>query len=710
MESAKEIIQQQATEALQALDAQSLVSAAKIAEGVLRQAVYWEKPLPTGDRLLFVRLFSPVVMREEVFLGNVLFNAFLSQAFIRAVERAGGQAAPIANDLENYYFLVRASADLPALAMRSRAEVERSLPELFFGEPNPERGIYGDLGSMFAFRKSDFEPFPVHAVPEFLDRELEKAVRRELSRLLQPQAFVGSVTPRTVLAALAFFYGRTSGGAGDAQSFANFIDHLVNEVDYDGLLEAETVTRALNIAEATKQVIKKSLDDETYSREELRQMLTDLLNKLAISIEGNSDKWLMGYLRQKGKFVAISTEEYLTLLLESVQLGYLLTQTQVAKTGVACRLCHSAAVAVQECYIVTGLTSFKFHNQSVRDTTSAKKLCARCALYSYLAQKLLGTAMVSAGGKLPQIPKTYNLIFHYGQHSDAEVAHLAQQIDRVWDLVSQHREAAAVHSEVAKAHKALAQKAAEERDTRKRAALEAELAQKQIELQQAQAAVAQVEEDEFAICPWMRDIGASPVPAENPALDVIGNLQLSESKVERHVLGLGMGDHRIILFVLPQIRPPRDAKEHDFAQSRFSDSWVTVTAFLSFLRHLCGCDGPFYYQSLPTLTSEAFEPATFYIRNQAISAQEAQSKYAAIYDLAWQLIWQRGSKGFVKKVILAEKLLADPLGTFSAVMRDSPVLGQREGGYKRLKIEYRKDWGAQDLTEYAWFIQQLSNL
>ncbi len=170
-----------------------------------------------------------------------------------------------------------------------------------------------------------------------------------------------------------------------------------------------------------------------------------------------------------------------------------------------------------------------------------------------------------------------------------------------------------------------------------------------------------------------------------------------------------MGGYRMILFVLPQIRAPRD-KEHDFAQSRFSHSRVTVTALLSFLRELCGCDGPFYYQSLPTLTPDAFQRATFYVRDKPISVTQAQNEYEAITQLAWKLIWQRGSDGFVRKVVLAEKLLEDPLGTFASVMRDSAILGQSEGNYKRLPSGWRADWQAQDLTEYAKFIHRLSKL
>jgi hypothetical protein len=173
-----------------------------------------------------------------------------------------------------------------------------------------------------------------------------------------------------------------------------------------------------------------------------------------------------------------------------------------------------------------------------------------------------------------------------------------------------------------------------------------------------------------------------------------------------------MGDYRMILFVLPQIRAPYDAKEHDFAQRRFSDSRVTVTALLSFLRESCGCDGPFYYQSLPSLTTDAFQRDTFYIRNKAINVQQAQEEYEIVTQLAWRLVWQRGSAGFVEKVVLAEKLLEDPMGTFASVMRDSPILGQKKGHYKRLPeaSTYREDWRAYDLTGYAEFIQRLSRL
>lgn len=704
MENLNEIVQQQAADALTRLNTQTVVNAETVAESVLNQRVYWETPLPSGERLMFVRLFSPVVQREEVFFGNILFNAFLHKAFARAiVEGKLGVAELVANDLESYYFLVRTQKDASQLADAFRVEVERSLPDLFFGEQDDARGIYGDLGRMFTFRKSDFEPFPVYAVPQFLAPQLEKAVRQELQKLLTPEVFPSRV--RTVLATLAFFYGRTSGGSGDAQSFPNFVDHLVSNKDYDKLLKTSEVKHAFNIPAVSKPAIKQSIDDGTYAPERLRALLSDLSEAFCASIDGGSMKWLMGFLHKDEKFVSQPPSDYLNILMSDIQLGsYLFPRVSAGKV-VPCRICNTIHASVEDRYVTTGLNSFKFDNQSIR--RQAEKACVKCALQSYLAQKLLGTEMVSAGGKLPQVPKTHNLIFHYGKHDGAQVEELPRKIDLIWGRVTTHQQKERDVSSIRKDIRKLEDELARQKKEQKRQELDTQIKAKRGELKQKESELAEAKAD----LSWLTDANSTH---DVPSLDILSNMFL-RSKVEKHILGLGLGGYRMILFVMPQIRKPQDAKEHDFAQSRFSNSRVTVTAMLSFLREVCGCDGPFYYQSLPMLTPDAFERGTFYIRNQPISVTQAQDAYEVVTQLAWKLVRQWGSKGFVEKVVLAEKLLDDPLGTFSTVMRDSPILGVKRDAKKkrqpkRLLGDYRKDWQAQDLTEYARFIQKLSKL
>lgn len=710
MKNLNDIVQQQAKDALTKLEVVDVVTPQHVADSIIHQNVYWEQPLSDGKKLLFIRFFTPVVQREEVFLGNILFNAFLSKAFVRAItteERSSAEL--VANDLENYYFLIRTDSDVNQLSVAFRNEVECSLPDLFFGNAREESGIYGKLERMFTFRKSDFEPFPVYTIPEFLAPKLEKAVRKELKELLNPDVFARRF--RTVLATLAFFYGRTSGGSGDTQSFPNFVDHLVNDADYEGLLTAKDVKRVFNIETTAKSDIKKSIDDENYDPEGLRKLLLNLVKSFHASIDNGESKWLMGFLYKDQKFLPYSRFDYLNLLLANVQIGHhLFFSTTTDEKGIVCRLSGITPADVSDSYATIGTNAFRFHNQRVKGPKKqAKIMSARCALYSYLAQKLLGTEMVSMGNNSPQVPKTYNLIFHYGQLDDDAIKQVAHQLDLIWNLVWQYYDVRRIQNEVNQQVRIVKDKIKRSKSTRQKQDMIQELIEKETELKKAETNRIVAEDKLQEACPWWNNTDISVIPSDNPSLDSLANIKLSESKFERHVLGLGIGGYRMILFVLPQIRSPHE-KEHDFTQRRFSNSRVTVTAMLSFLCELCESEGPFYYQSLPTLTPDAFSSDTFYIRNQPISVKQAQQEYEAVTQLAWKLIGQGGSEGLVKKVVLAEKLLSESLGTFSAVMRDSTILGQTKGSYKRLRAPYRSDWKAYDLTEYAKFIQRLSKL
>ena len=710
MKNVNDIVQQQTEDALKKLGVIDVVNPRQIADSIIRQNVYWEQPLSDEKKLLFIRFFTPVVQREEVFLGNILFNAFLSKTFARSITTEGlGHAELVANDLENHYFLIHTDSDVNQLSEAFQNEVERSLPDLFFSDSDEERGIYGKLERMFTFRKSDFEPFPVYAIPEFLAPNLEKAVRKELKKLLKPDVFTQRF--RTVLATLAFFYGRTSGGSGDTQSFPNFVNHLVNEADYEGLLTAEDVRRVFNIETTEKSDIKKSIDDETYDPEGLRELLLNLVRSFHASIDRGKSKWLMGFLYKDQKFLPYSYAAYLDLFLANVQIGYhLLSSTTMDREGIVCRLSGTTPADLADSYVTIGTNAFGFYNQRVKSAKKqAKKMSARCALYSYLAQKLLGTETISVGGNSPQVPKTYNLILHYGQLDNDAVKHVANQLDLIWNLVWQYYDVRRIHNEVNQQVRTLKDKIERSGSMRQKQDMVQELVEKEAELTSVEANRIGVEDKLQDACPWWNNTDISAIPSDNPSLDTLANIKLSESRFERHVLGLGIGGYRMILFVLPQIRSPHE-KEHDFTQHRFSNSRVTVTAMLSFLCELCKSEGPFYYQSLPTLTPDVFSSDTFYIRNQPISVKQAQQEYEAVTQLAWQLIRQGGSEGLVKKVVLAEKLLSEPLGTFSAIMRDSLILGQAKGSYKRLRGQYRSDWGAYDLTEYAKFIQRLSTL
>jgi hypothetical protein len=670
----------------------------------LRQAAYWERSFANDEKLLFVRFFSPVVQREEVFLGNILLNAFLSKAFARAVADSQlGRIELVANDLQNYYFLLRTVADLTELTKAFQAEVEHSLPDLFFGEQNEEKGIYGSLETMLDFDKANVEPFPVFIMPQIYAERLEKAVRASLLRKIEKTSL--DRNPTSIMANLAFFYSRDGAEMQSPYLFLARLALRYGIVEVDDIRQALALGRDVELKDeaVVKTVTENSLkqkEDRTFSSTSLRGLLHKAVAQLGKKIDEDPEQWRMPYIR--GKFLLYDERTLMGNLLDGVSFGYITESPRKRVVDTGCRICGIRPMAAEDKSILMGQNTHRFHNQSGKQKNSdAPKACLRCAASTYLMVKLLGSEAIGQ----PQVPKAYNLIFHYGKHDDAEADTLARKLDLIWERVRTHQQKERDIVSIRKAVRDLEERSTKQKSKQKKQELRSQFQAQQAELEKAESELKDATDDLRSVCPWL---AAPSSTYEIPSLDLLTNIQ-SQGKIERHVLGLGMGGYRMILFVLPQIRAPRD-KEHDFAQSRFSHSRVTVTALLSFLRELCGCDGPFYYQSLPTLTPDAFQRATFYVRDKPISVTQAQNEYEAITQLAWKLIWQRGSDGFVRKVVLAEKLLEDPLGTFASVMRDSAILGQSEGNYKRLPSGWRADWQAQDLTEYAKFIHRLSKL
>ncbi len=708
MENVIEIIQQQAEDALSKLDTEGIVAAEHVVDSVLRRTAYWERPTPNGEKLLFVRLFSPVVQREEVFLGNILFNAFLSKAFARAItERKLGRTGLVANDLENYYFLVRTASGMAHLSDAFRAEVERSLPDLFFGEQDEARGIYGSLETMLDFDKANVEPFPVFIMLRAYASRLEKTVRESLLRKIE-QGPLGR-NPTSIMANLAFFY---SHDGAEMQSPYLFLARLASGY---GIVGMDDLRQALNLEEdvsfedetTIKRLIEDSLKQEDgrgFSPTRFRKVLKDTVTNLGNRVDKDPDGWRMPYI--SSKFLSRDERTMVAALLGEVSLGFVTASSPRNAVGIGCRICGTEPTEAQDKSILMGQNTHKFHNQSGKQESEKEpKACLRCAANTYLMVKLIGSEAIGQ----PQVPKTYNLIFHYGNHSDTEVRVLAKILDDAYDMVARWKSADEIHRNALKRIAELQKKAKQESDAAKRAKWDEERAVAEGERDSATKLVTSAEDALAMLFPRASTVN----PHENPGIDGLFSIQPQESKTERHILGLGMGGYRMILFVLPHMRKPidpKDKKPHDYSQSRFSQSRVTVTALLSFLRELCGCDGPFYYQSLPALTPDTFQRDTFYVRNAPISGKKAQDEYEVVTQLAWRLVAQRGSDGFVRKVVLAEELLEDPLGTFAAVMRDSPILEQTKGNYRKMGGRYREDWQAQDLTEYAKFIQRLSVL
>jgi len=669
-------VAQAADETLVRWGVSGTISGNAIAALVADGAAYWEYGLPDGSRLALIRVFSPVVRREEVFLGNVLLNDFLSKALQRAVERGNlGRVALLANDLENYYSLYHGRAPLEEVAEAFQQEVLSCLPDLYFGDEDPGKGIYGDVGRMLTFYKSNIEPFPAFVIPRPLLPDLLGRVNERLRYL----AGDAGANINVILAILSFFYARDGT---EMQSFHAFLKRAMDE----NLLPPDSMRAVFGLKpgeDFDKEVFTERKKGQVIDRAQLREAVAGFLGNVEQQIEQGQAETLAANLA--GKMPALSTEQVAGVLVQGVQLGFL-TLTEHVKEGVPCRFCGADAAIIVEKNITAGFGAGRFYNQSPKLHPFEEALCGRCGTSSYLITKLLGmhSARPQPKGKDFPVPRQYNLVFHYGHHDEAGAQRLAAMIDDLFDLIGSFRRRAQEEQRffsVEYIREEVARRAAERRVTGE--ALSAE----------EEAFAALIADDAVA-----------------PGLETLGQMR---TDVQARVLPLGVGHYRLLAFILPQLQPGRN-EALDFVQRRFSRSRLAAFTLLALLRKLCGCDGPYYFQSVPTLAPGGFDTHTFYVHGKAESADEALRRYSAIVNFARRVVkWREGHSLLADWILLADQLEEDPLGMFSDILRDSPLRGGddlHEARYRRLSNEFIKGTGVVDGIEYLKLIEQLKHL
>jgi hypothetical protein len=676
------------------------VSAEHLADLVAKGVSFYEQPILEGPPLMLFRLYSPVSSREEVFLGSVLLHDFLSKALIRVIEAHGtwekvGRIALIAQDLESAYYVYQGRRAFAEISCDFQREALDSLADLYFGDEDPARGIYGQLTRMFTFTKSDYEPFPVYALPVFLARELEQAVRTQLERLLSEADFARY--RRTIGATFSFFYGQTSGGSGDAQSFSTFLLHLAT--DYQ-LVSASQLEHALGLGgEAlTKEVIKKALDAGQYIEAELRTLLKKTLERIQAEIDQGNDKWLLGFIRKDRKLIPLPQQSFVEALVAGVQLGPLVfasnATTQAAShASMPCRLCMQATATVREQHITFGVNAFRFHNHRAKAFEKAPTLCVRCAVSAYLQQRVLGSKqkrVKKPGETRPQIPQRYMMIFHYGQHDDMDTQLLEAKIDTLLTLLASFK-----------------QRRDGEKTFFSLEGIREELTRR---VQGRTGRTLQGPESEEMLLELFADEQLIP------SLDICLSLATG---VQAQVIALGTGANRLLVFVLPQIESGYE-EAAEFAQRRFSESRLAVFTFLALLQKLCGCHGPYYFESVPRLgAASSFRADDFYVHGKAEPSGPLLTHYSAVMNFARRIAkYRKGHSLLADWILLAERIEADSFGMLSEILRRSPLRAEDFRVEKRDKFDYyplvRKQpigpAGMVDATPYLAFAEQFKSV
>lgn len=645
--------------------------ATQIVEQINRGTMQWQQMMEDGRFLHLLRVYAPIIQREEVFLGSVLLNDFFFKAMPSAAQRIGlTQFAAVANDLESAYFLACGELDTIKLQHSFVDVISNNLAKLYFGQAQPQEGIHGSIKNLFNFEKSDFEPFPIYAIPEFLTPDLERAVRSLLKELLVADEYEKNL--KTVRATLSFFYGRTSGGLGDVQSFDMFVHRLVTEYD---VIQREEVEKLLGIGNVSKLEIKTAFDNKQFNPEQYRAFLLRLLSYFGESIDRSQSDWFMGFIYKDNKLIPLNRERFLSVIFNGVQVGYYPVTSTVEsdKDTVCCPVCGQASPYVRESYIIAGRAKGRFRTRDNKRGTERQEpiICAKCALCIYLSQRLLGNfegVWQKQPRKTARMPLKHNLLFHYGQHTDEE----SDVFERQLDFLIKHA-----------------------RTTDKNTA-------------QLREGIEEIR----------RQILGSNKPVKSddsfgdwgePAIAIIAQL---EGGTQSKVLTLGSGVYRLFVFILPQFRPGIKESE-DFIQERFSGSRLAAFTLFALLQQLCGCIGPYFYRSLPQLSID-IEKDYFYVQNQKVSATHTLRKYGAIVNFAKRVSDREGYSPLTNWILLAESLLKDPLGMFSDVLRASPIRTKNNPKikYKRLSSDWdaAKGLGVVDSTEYMTLYEQLHEL
>lgn len=648
--------------------------ATQIAEQINRGTIQWQQRLPDGRLLHLLRVYSPIIQREEVFLGSVLFNDFLFKAIPSAAERIGiKQITYVANDLETAYFLVCGELESNRLHQAFLDIVSERLPRLYFGHAEPQKGIYGDIRNLFNFAKNDFEPFPVYAVPLFLALDLEKAVRDILKELLATNEYGQNL--KTVRAALSFFYGRTSGGQGDAQSFDVFVHRLITEY---GVLDRADIQKLFGLEDISKSEMKTAFDNNQFDPERYKDFLLQLITYFGESIDEGRSDWHMGFIHKDNKLISLSLEMFLGIILHGVQIGLHITESTINKIGevVCCPICGQSLPHVRESYIIAGRAKGRFRTRDNKRGTSRQEpvICAKCALCVYLNQRLLGNyegVWQKQPRKTARMPTKHNLVFHYGHHTDNEQEMFERQLDFLIEYAR-------------KMDKSVPQ-----------------LKEGVEEIRHSTMGVDNPIKHEDLFGDW-----------DEPAIEIVAQL---EGGTQAKVLALGSGVYRLFIFILPQFRPSIKESE-DFIQERFSGSRVAAFTLLALLRQLCGCNGPYYYRSLPQLSADV-KTDFFYVQNRKESTVAVLQQYGAIVNFAKRVSYRDGYSPLTTWILLAERLLQDPFSVFSDVLRNSPIrAGDRQKNKKWKYVQLSNDWDTAkglrtvDLSEYMTLYRQLYKL
>ncbi len=685
------IIKEEIQRFLNENDLKEEVTSKQIVDAILAGSAYYEIRVRNKKLILF-KLFSPVTQREEVFIGSVLLNSFLSKNILLCCRKKDlGPVTLVANDIENFYYLWWTDKELEDLREAFLITLENNLEDLYFSDRNEEKGIYGEFSKLFEFHKNNIEAFPIFPIPKSFLGRLGKLARENLLKKIEEFDFL--TNPTKITANMSFFLSKAGN---EFQSPYVLLEKMVSEYKETGL-ELDELKTALNIDKkynTTNQGdlvkdIKESLGKVKFSSERLRNFFKKIVHSYAELAEKDPDEWNMKY--SQAKALNASPREVVMEIINQVQMGYLLVNRPKSEsTNTYCRCCGANSARLMENHIIMGEDVGKFHNQIVnKDVKNEIKICLKCCIQSFLMTKLVG----NIAGSLAFVPQQGSMIFHYGRHSDEEVKAIAATLKKSLELINERRD---LRYSLAKLKKDQREILSKLENASAKTKSDLEVQKNNIEKQLKETSE-KAKRSENMLAKLMKgDLNID----NDPAVTLLTEANIEIDSAENYVFGVGLGNYRLMVFILPQIKYRVEKKAHNYIQERFSASRTNILIMLSFLRKLCGCDGPYYFMCLPSVVEGNFSTDAFYVRDKNYSAAEVMEYYEAFATFSNQVIkWEEDkNRRMVKRILLSEKVIEEPLTTISEVMRHSKIFSSE--GDDKYKVIYDSISQKPNVEEY----------
>ncbi|TDX59022.1 hypothetical protein [Orenia marismortui] len=285
VESTKELIKENIREKFSDISHEHLN---EIVSFVINKGQYKE----LDDYRIF-RLFNSVSKREEVFIGNVLFNDYISKLLLRTYRKYYDEnIALIHNDLENFYYFVKIDNNkfsLEELEKCFREYFEENLEELFFGDEDLDKGIYGDFGNLLLPMKPNYISLPFTLIPQFYEEKFKMSMIQYAENNFNLQESLKLFTQYFCATSLNYEDQSPEAFLGKLV-IANIITNLdlykkMCKFNYYTDFKMDLIKKRIQFSEnfnnSHKKIIKKYIDND-INEIELEKKLKDNLSKKSI--------------------------------------------------------------------------------------------------------------------------------------------------------------------------------------------------------------------------------------------------------------------------------------------------------------------------------------------------------------------------------------------------------------------------------------------